>query len=123
MNIKSKQIMESMVSASMSRFFNEQMGKLLGEETTQILNDTIIVRSKDILPPAEIQLARTEEGAALMKEIKLRLMEGIIPYVKVMIKTLTNAEVIDIYSHISLATCQRIEVFTLNKDLEKTCKG
>ena len=115
--------MESMVSESMRRFFDEQMGELSGKVTTQILHDTIVVRFNDVLPPAERQLVRTEEGAELMKEIKLRLLEEIIPYVKVMIKTLTNAEVIDIYSHISLATCQRIEVFTLNKDLEKTCKG
>ena len=118
MSIKSKQIIESMVSESMSRFLNEQMGEQSGEVTTQILNDTIIVRFKNVLPPAERQLARAQEGAELMKELKAKLMEEIMPHLKVMIKTLTDADVIDIYSDISLATGERIEVFTLNKDLD-----
>ncbi|MGR3318316.1 MAG: DUF2294 domain-containing protein [Candidatus Anammoxibacter sp.] len=120
MDIKSKQIIESMVSESMSRFLNEQMGEQSGEVTTQILKDTIIVRFKNVLPPAERQLARAQEGAELMKELKTKLIEGITPHLKVMIKTLTNAEVIDVYSDISLVTGERIEVFTLNKDLDKT---
>ena len=117
MNIKSKQSIESMVSESMSRFLNEQIGEQTGEVTTLILDDTIIVRFKDVLPPAERALARVQEGAKLIKELKVKLMDGLIPHLKEMIKTITDAEVIDVYSDISLTTGERIEIFTLNKGL------
>ncbi len=120
MNIKAIKIIESMVSESISKFLNEQMGEYTEDVHTQVIGDAIIVRFKNVLFPAERQLVRTQEGIVLMKELKVKLMEGILPHLKVMIKTLTNAEVVEIYSDISLTNGARIEVFTLNKDLEKT---
>lgn len=121
MKIKTKQMVESMVSESMSKFLNEQMGEQAENVNTQIIGDIIIVRFENVLYPAEKQLVRTQEGALLIKELKLKLSEGIMPHLKVMINALTNAEVVEVYSNISLTNGARIEIFILNKNLEKTC--
>lgn len=75
------------------------------------------------MPLAERQLVKAREGAWLVNELKVKLMEKIMPHLKVMIKTLTNAEVIEVYSDISLTTGERFVVFTLNMDQQKICQS
>lgn len=120
MDGKSKQEIESAVSEAMTKFLKEQMGEQAETVLTQVMGDTIIVRFKGILPPAERHLAKDQEGVKLIKELKGKLAERAKPLLEVMIKNLTKAEVVDIHSSFNVETGERIEVFTLNKDLEKT---
>lgn len=120
MDGKSKQEIESAVSEEMTKFLKEQMGEEAEAVTTQAVGDTIIIRFKGILPPAERNLARNQEGVKLLEELKAKLIERAKPLLETMIKNLTDAEVIDIHSSFDAETGERIEIFTLDKDLEKT---
>lgn len=119
MDGKSKQEIESAVSQAMTKFLKEQMGEQAEQVITQVVGDTIIVRFKGVLPPAERHMIKNQEGVKLIKELKVKLIERARPILEAMIKSLTDAEVIDIHSDITLETGERIEIFTLNKDLEK----
>ena len=121
--VKSKQEIESAVSEVMSKFLKEQMGEQAKGVTTQLVGNTIIVRFKGVLPPAERHLAKDQEGMKLIKELKEKLIERAKPLLEVMIKNLADAEVIDIHSSFDVGTGERIEIFTLDKDLEKTCQA
>lgn len=116
---KSKIEIESAISEAMTKFLKDQMGEEAEAVITQVVGDAIIVRFKGILPPAERQMVKNQDGMKLIKELKIKLTERAKPLLEAMIKNLTDAEVIDIHSDISLETGERIEIFSLNKDLEK----
>jgi len=106
----------------MSKFLKEQMAEKAEQVITQVLGDIIIVRFKGVLPPAERHLVKGQEGIKLITELKRKLIERAKPILEVMIEKLTEAEVVDIYSSFNAETGERIEIFTLNKDLEKACQ-
>jgi len=116
---KSKQAIESAVSEAMNKFLKEQMGEQPETVSTQMLENTIIVRFKGVLPPAEKHMIKNQEGMKLIKELKGKLIERAKPLLETLIKNLTKAEVVDIHSSFSPETGERIAIFTLNKDLEK----
>lgn len=119
MDGKSKQKIESAISEAMTKFLKEHMGEQAEAILTQVVRDTIIVRYKGILPPAERHLAKNQEGVKLIKELKDKLIERAKPILEIMIKDLTKTEVVDIHSSFNIETGERIEIFTLDKDLEK----
>ena len=123
MDGKSKQEIESAVSQAMTKFLKEQMSEQAEMVITQVVDDTIIVRFKGVLPPAERHMIKNQEGERLIKELKGKLIERAKPLLEVMIRNLTETEVIDIHSSFNVETGEYIEVFTLDKDLEKTCQA
>ena len=116
---KSKHEIESAVSNVMIKFFEEQLGEKPEQVSTQVMCNTIVVRIKGILQPAERHMVRNKEGKNLIKELKGKLIEMAEPILEVMLVKLIEAEVVDIYSTFDAETGERIEVFTLTKDLEK----
>jgi len=122
MGCKSKQEIEDAVSQVMAKFLKEQMGEEAAAVITQVVGDTIIVRFKGVLPPAERHLAKNQEGERLIRELKEKLIEKAKPLLEVMIEKLTEAEVVDIHSSFDVEKDERIKIFTLNKDLEKACQ-
>lgn len=122
MSGKSKQEIENAVSEVMRKFLKQQMGEQAEAVITQVVGDTIIVRFKGVLPPAERHLSRNQEGERLIKELRGKLIEMAKPLLEAMIENLTEAEVVDIHSSFNVETDEGIEIFTLNKDLEKACQ-
>ena len=122
MGCKSKQEIENAVSQVMAKFLKEQMGEEAAAVITQVVGDTIIVRLKGVLPPAERHLAKNPEGEGLIRELKEKLIEKAKPLLKVLMENLTEAEIVDIHSSFDVETGERIKIFTLNKDLEKACQ-
>lgn len=86
---------------------------------TQVAGDTIIVRFKGVLSPAERQMIKDAEEVKLIKELKGKLIERAKPLLGMMVKNLADAEVVDIHSSLDAETGERIEIFTLDKNLEK----
>jgi len=119
MNSKTKQEIEFSVSEAMTKFLKEQLGEQAESAIAQVAGDAIIVRFKGVMPPAEKLLAKHKEGMKLIKELKDKLIERAKPLLEVMIKNLIDAEVVDIHSSFDPGTGERIEIFTLNKNLEK----
>lgn len=109
----------SMVGEAMTKFLKEQMGEQAETVRVQIVENAIIIRFKGILPPAERHMANDQEGLKLIKELKEKLIETTKPLLEKMIKDLTNVDVLGTYSSLDPTTDERIEIFVLNKDLEK----
>jgi len=119
MATKSKQEIESAVSAALSKFVKEQMGEQVKTLTTQLLEDAIIVRLKDLLSPAERCLIKDWEGLKLIKELKGKLMEGSKDNLKTLIKDLTGIEAIDIHTSFNTEHSELVIVFSMAKNLEE----
>lgn len=118
MDKKSKQKVESAICNAVGRFFEEQMGEYADTVTTKVVGDVIIVRFKDVLSPAEKYMINNQQGGAVIKDLKEKLFEKVKPFLGAIIKNLTAAEVVDIHSSFEAETGERVEVFTLDKDLE-----
>lgn len=115
---KSKQNIESAISETVKRFFREHMGEQAETVTTKVVGDTIIVRFKDVLSPAERHMINDHQGGPVIKDLKGKLIEKAKPLLEVMIKNLTVAEVVDIHSSFDAETGERIEVLVLSEDIE-----
>lgn len=109
--------MEDSISKALIKFEKEYLGRGPQEVKTFILGDMILVRLKGILTPAEQHLAKTEEGKALVKQVRIQLIENSRLLLEEIIEDLTGASVISLHTDISTVTGERIFVFTLDKEL------
>lgn len=116
---KSKKEIESTIAEEMTKLLKEQTGEHLESVMAQIIGDAIMVRFRDVLPPAERRLLQDPTGMRWIKELKEKLIERAEPHLKAMIEDLIDVEVNDIHSTFNIETGELVTVFVLNKDLEK----
>ena len=116
--IQKKGQLESEISASITQFEREHLGRGPKEVRTWIFQDMILIRLRGVLTPAEEKLASDPEGHHLVKEVRTRLIEGARPLLDEMIERLTGIQALCLHSDISLRRGERIIVFTLAEDLE-----
>ncbi|RKO65665.1 DUF2294 domain-containing protein [Desulfofundulus salinus] len=115
--------MEAEISNSIIRFEKEHMGRGPTEAKTYILDDMIVVRLKNVLTPAEHQLARTQEGKGLIKQMRIQLFENSRSILEDLILKVTGCSVVSIHSDISTVTGERVIVFILSKKLKELYSG
>lgn len=108
---------ESAISEAVIKFEKEYMGRGPEETKTYIIEDTVFVRLRGVLTPAEKKLAGTDEtrGRDLIKQVRLELIEKARPLLDTLIADITGCNVISLHTDISTKTGERIIVFTLEK--------
>ncbi|GMQ60941.1 Na-translocating system protein MpsC family protein [Vallitalea maricola] len=114
--------LEALISTKMVAFQREQLGRGAEGTKTYISGDMIIIRMKNVLTPAEKQLAITDQGKGLIKEIRIQLESIIRPKLEELMQNLTGAKVISIHNDISTKTGERIDMFILDCNLEERLK-
>lgn len=110
--------MEARISEAMIKFEKEFMGRGPKETVTYIIKDIIFVRLKGVLTPAEEQLAKTSEGADLIKKTRVQLLEGARVLLRNIIIDIADCKIISLHSDISTRTGERVIIFTLDQNLE-----
>jgi len=118
MKRKTKGQLEAEISEALVKFEKEYMGRGPIETKTYIIEDTIFVRLKGVLTPAEQHLSSSSDGAMLIKQVRAQLLEKARGLLEDVIKDLTTAKVISMHSDISTKTGERVIIFTLNQNLE-----
>ena len=113
MNEKSKKAVEQRIDQEMKNFLENYIGEHPKTVNTQIVGDTIIVRFKSVLPPAERNMIRNREGAKTIKELKEKIYSEATPLLKELIESVTGIEVAEVHSSFDVKTDERMEVFTL----------
>lgn len=68
---------EEDIAHAIRRFEHEYMGRSSKSVRVYLVGDIVVVRAKGILSPAERQLASTEEGRILIKQLWVKEMEGL----------------------------------------------
>lgn len=116
--VMNKAQLEAKISESIIKFEKEFMGRVPIETITYIIKDIILVRLKGVLTPAEEQLAKTSEGAALVKETHVQLLEGARVLLRNIMIEITGCRIKSLHSDISTKNGERIIVFALDKNLE-----
>jgi len=117
MAVKAKQNIKLKINQKLLQFLREHLGEETKDVVSEVVEDVIIVRFKGVLSLAEKHLSKDLQGAKLIQELKVKLIEKVKPALKLYIEEITGAKVIDVYSSFNLATGERIEVLTLNKSV------
>ncbi|MGR3293424.1 MAG: DUF2294 domain-containing protein [Candidatus Scalindua sp.] len=111
--------MEAKISEAMIKFEKEFMGRGPRETVSYIIKDTIFIRLKGVLTPAEEMLAKTADGAKLIKETRVELLESGMALLGKIVFDITGCEVTSMHSDICTKTGEKIIVFVLDRDFEK----
>jgi len=109
---------EALISDSIIKFEKEYMGRGPQEAKAYILKDIVFIRLKGVLTPAEEQLAKTAEGALLIKKTRMQLLEGARGLLEDIVINITKCQVKSLHTDISTKTGERVIIFTLNQDYE-----
>jgi uncharacterized protein YbcI len=115
--------LEADISAAITQFEREHLGRGPKEARTFIIQDMILIRLKGVLTPAEEKLASEKDGAQLIKQVRMRLIESSRSLLAQIIKEKTGAEVETVHTDISSRTGERVFVLCLNKNLEDELKS
>ena len=118
MSEKTKGQLEAEISAAITKFEKEHLGRGPKEANTFIVEDMILIRLKGVLTPAEEKLAGDAEGTRLIKQVRRRLIESSRILLEKIISDITEFDVVSLHTDISSRTGERIIVFCLNKNLE-----
>ena len=114
---KTKGQIEAEISEAIVKFEIEHMGRGPKEARTYLVDDMVFVRLKGVLTPAEEQLAKTPEGADLIKKTRVQLLEGARVLLERIIVDITGSQVKSLHSDISTKTGERVIVLTLEEGL------
>ena len=107
-----QQSLEEAVRKAVCRFELEFMAGSFAERIRVLVAlDMIIVRSQGVLPAAEQQLARTEEGQALVKLLYQTLFTQQRHILLHEVAALTGMEATDVLTDFSLSTGEQVIVF------------
>ncbi len=120
--LRSKGQIEAEIATAITRFEREHLGRGPQEVRVWIVQDMILIRLKGVLTPAEEKLAADPDGHHLVKEIRIRLIEGSRPMIDEIVERLTGIQAVSLHSDISLRKGERIIVITLAEDLEGKLK-
>jgi uncharacterized protein YbcI len=123
MSNASKGQIEAAISAALTQFEREMLGRGPKEARTHIVHDLVVVRLRGVLTPAEQQLAREEGGVTLIKQMRNRLVESFHMEIAQLVEKHAGAKVTTMHTDVSTHTGERLFVFVLEEDLEGKLRG
>jgi len=115
---QSKGQLESDISNAVTQFEKNHLGRGPKETHTFIIQDMILIRLKGVLTPAEKNLAKNIDGARLIKQVRLSLVENSRYLLEQIIFEKTDAKLLSLHTDISSHTGERIFILILDRDLE-----
>ncbi|MED1914253.1 DUF2294 domain-containing protein [Brevibacillus sp. DP1.3A] len=119
MAISNKKKLEAEISEAFIKFQRELIGRGPQEAKTYIVGDMVIVRFKGVLTVEEKHLSSHDKGRRIVKEMREVLREMYSEESEEIVEKLTSHKVLSSHSDISTKMGERIEVYVLDKDLEK----
>ncbi len=118
--MKTKGEIESEISRAIVQFEIDYMGRGPKETRTHIVEDLVVVRLKGVLTPAEEQLTKSIDGKELVKKMRSTLIEKARPLLYQVIGDIIGTKILDLHTDISTESGERVFVFALENNLEKT---
>lgn len=116
----SKKKLEAEISSALIKYQREMLGRGPQEAKTYIVHDMVITRFKGVLTTEEKHLVHHDKGKILVKKMRQILREMYSDEYENIVENFTQCKVLSSHSDISTKTGERIEVFIVDKDLEKS---
>ena len=118
--MKTKGEIEAEISCAIVQFEIDYMGRGPKETRVHIVEDLVVVRLKGVLTPAEEQLTKSIDGKDLVKKMRATLIDTARPLLYQVVGDITGIKIIDLHTDISTDSGERVFVFALEANLEKT---
>lgn len=117
---KSKGYIEAEISKAITQWEKDYLGRGSISVKTDIFRDMIIVTLKGVLTPAEYAVCKTKEGILSIKKLRSEMVELGIADLNKIILDITGQEVKNFHTDLSTRTGERVMVYKLFSDYEKT---
>jgi uncharacterized protein YbcI len=111
--------LEAEISRLMVQFAKEQLGRGPEGVRTRVIEDVIFVRLSGVLTRAEKHLASQPDGARLIKEMRLRLMESSRESLVQLVAEPTGCQLVSLHTDLSTRTGEEVVLFVLDRNLEE----
>ncbi len=118
--MKTKGEIEAEISRAIVQFEIDYMGRGPKEARVYIVEDLVVVRLKGVLTPAEEQLTKSIEGKDLVKKMRATLIDKARPLLYQVVGNITGAKILDLYTDISTESGERVFVFSLDDNRQKS---
>jgi uncharacterized protein YbcI len=118
MTRKTKGQLEADISAAITQFEKDHLGRGPEEARTFVIQDMVLIRLRGVLTPAERKLAKDEGGAQLIKQMRMRIIESSRPLLVQIIEEKIGAKVMTVHTDISTRTGERVFIFGTDRNLE-----
>lgn len=118
MQERSKGQVEAAITAAITQFERDYLGRGPREARTFLVEDMALVRLKGILSPAELQLSKEPGGVEMIKQMRSRLVESCAGDLTAIVAGETGCRVVSMHADISARNGERVFVFTLDEVLE-----
>ena len=118
--MKTKGEIEAEISRAIVQFEIDYMGRGPKETRVHIVEDLVVVRLKGVLTPAEEQLTKSIDGKDLVKKMRATLIDKARPLLYQVVGDITGTRILDLYTDISTESGERVFIFALEDNLEKT---
>ncbi len=112
--------LEAEISRLIVQFAKEQLGRGPERVRTRVVEDVVFVRMAGALTRAEKHLATQADGARLVKEMRLRLMESSRDTLEAVIAGPTGCQLVSLHTDLSTRTGEEVLLFVLDCNLEKS---
>jgi uncharacterized protein YbcI len=111
--------LEAEIGSAIMKFEKEYFGRGPRELQTYILKNMIIIMQKGVLTLAEEQLADNSEGVELIRRLREKLLKTNKKVLAAIFHSITECQVISVYTDISVEQSEKMIMVTLDKDLER----
>ena len=118
--MKTKGEIEAEISRAIVQFEIDYMGRGPKEARVYIVEDLVVVRLKGVLTPAEEQLTKSIDGKDLVKKMRATLIDKARPLLYQVVGDITGAKILDLHTDISTESGERIFVFSLDDNRQKS---
>lgn len=110
--------LEAEISRRLIAFAREYLGRGPEAARTHIFEDVVFVRLSGTLSRAEKQLVGEPDGARLIKEMRLRLVESGRERLETAVAESTGCRVVELYSDLSAERGEQVVIFILDRCLD-----
>lgn len=114
--MKTQGEIEAAISAGISRFEQDYMGRGPKDIRAHLLGDLLVVRLQGVLTAAEQHLVKSlpaEKGRDLLKQVRAHLIETARPVMEAMVQEVTGVKPLSLHHDISTTTGEEVILFTL----------
>jgi uncharacterized protein YbcI len=116
---KSKGEIEAEFTKAIMKLEKDYLGRGPLDARTHLIDDMVLVRLRGVLTPAEEKLTQTPEGRVLVRDARRQLFATSQPQLAVIVKSVLEAQLVDLFSDLSTSTGERVIVLTLDRAVGK----
>jgi uncharacterized protein YbcI len=114
--MKTQGEIEAAICEGVRHFEQEYMGRGPKDIRTHLIGDFLVIRLQGVLTAAEQQLVKSlpaEKGRALLKQVRIQLIETARPVLEAMVEEVTGAKLVSLHHDISTTTGEEVILVTL----------